>query len=63
MFPKKILGIPVGWKDKGGDVFNKRGYYASHTYCSHHIKVGVEDGVAFKFCPKCEKKLEENEIE
>jgi len=54
-FPNKILGIPVGWKDKG----NPSSLTERHSYCNSYVHIGIENGEIFKFCPICLIKLED----
>ena len=60
-FPKTILGIEIGWKERGrvgGDYKGSGMYsYTTHKLCSTIARIGLEDGRAFLYCPKCLIKL------
>lgn len=56
-FPKSFLGIPIGWKKRG---FTGSTYYVDgveniiiHSFCNERVKIGIEDGNFFRYCPKC----------
>lgn len=51
-FPNKVLGIPVGWKDKG-KIGSEYSDYEKHGFCGIKCRIGYEDGKLFKFCPRC----------
>lgn len=55
-FPRKIMGIPIGWEDRG----QPWGLNEIHTFCKDRVNVGIENGVVFKFCPTCLIKFEED---
>lgn len=59
-FPKMILGIPIGWQDRGE---SERNYTKSSvhriicSYCYSIVHVGREKDEKFLFCPKCLAKV------
>jgi hypothetical protein len=62
-FPhRNWLGFPKGWEDLGkvGTQYVKDDLvkYDSHSYCRTKACIGRENGVLFKFCPKCKIKLD-----
>lgn len=63
-FPKKILGIAIGWSDLGRvnteHVSEGLVRYASHSFCRTRARVGKrKDETVFLYCPKCMVKLKE----
>lgn len=57
-FPNRILGFPVGWKDRGrvANTYNPEDdtrTFDAHPYCGSAVHIGLEKGEKFKFCPKC----------
>ena len=61
-FPKKILGIAIGWSDRGGVdgtyVADGVSNYIVHKFCNTRARIGLEKGVSFKFCSKCMIKID-----
>lgn len=59
-FPKKFLFVPVGWRDLG-KVYPKYSFEngisyttkQTHKFCGRDIRIGIENGEAFKFCSFC----------
>lgn len=55
-YPRRILGIPVGWKDRGTvESINMNGEYWV-SYCPFDrtiLRVGLEADRRFLFCPRC----------
>jgi len=62
MFPKKILGIKIGWQDRGQVGENYIGddivRYSSHIFCRTRLRVGKEKEATFLYCPKCLIKID-----
>lgn len=63
-FPNKVLSVPIGWEDRGVMNFvykkdDKTTYKEIHTYCGSTLHVGIENEIAFKFCPMCFIKMKE----
>ncbi len=59
-FPNTILGLPIGWKKlgkMGSFSINKDSYYAICLFCKKRLRIGKENNVIFKYCPRCKKKL------
>lgn len=59
-FPRRFLGISIGWMDRGeasswvaGGMLFKELCPACHV----RVHIGIEDKQPFKFCPKCLMKL------
>jgi hypothetical protein len=71
MFPhyKKFpwFFLKDGWKDLGEieGIYKSKGVsvYETHSFCRSNAHVGIEDGVYFKFCPRCMVKLTPNSFE
>ncbi len=67
MFPKKILGITIGWKDLGkvsSEYINEDVVRVqTHNFCNTRLHIGRDGkyGLVFKFCPKCLEKKPEGE--
>ena len=58
-FPKKILWIPIGWKDLGKKnswMENDKRMGEFHQFCRNRVRVGKEDNKLFTFCPRCKVK-------
>ena len=61
-FPKKVLGITIGWQDRGV-MEAERTKVASDgrttsdvivcSFCNTRIRIGMNQSIPFKFCPKC----------
>lgn len=70
-FPQKskFLKRPIGWEDLGnararhavenGETIR---YTEVHPFCRSAVHIGKEDGVLFKFCPRCMCKTENNPL-
>ena len=63
-FPDKILGIAIGWKDRGLVGVNYDGdhneTYTAHSFCRTRARIGIENEEIFLFCPKCLCKIDLN---
>lgn len=60
-FPKKILGICIGWSDRG-ELAPRGTTYIVCTACNRHIRMAIEKKRVFGYCPMCLETSTKDEI-
>ena len=37
----------------GSEILGRKEVYSEHPFCRSRLKVGIYEGIVFKYCPKC----------